>query len=70
MPLLLTRYGAVPHLTHDTLKHVSVVDHVPLLVPYQHHVKQIKVLEKYGHGLARSGVVTGFLADNRLSFAD
>merc|ERR1719259_819808 len=30
-----------------------MVDHVPLLVPYQHHVKQIKVLEKYGHGLAR-----------------
>jgi len=53
LPLLLTRYGAVPHLTHDTLKHVSAVDHVPLLVPYQHHVKQIKVLEKYGHGLAR-----------------
>jgi len=53
LPLLLTRYGAVPHLTRDTLKHVSAVDHVPLLVPYQHHVKQLKVLEKYGQGLAR-----------------
>ena len=51
-PLLLTKYGSVPHLTRDSLKHVSLVDNVPLLVPYQHHVKQIHVLDKFGKGLA------------------
>ena len=51
LPLLLTRYGAVPHLTRDTLKHVDVAATAPLLVPYQHHVRQIRVLEKYGRGL-------------------
>ena len=51
-PLLLTKYGSVPHLTRDTLKHVTVADSVPLLVPYQHHVKQVHVLEKFGKGLA------------------
>ncbi len=50
LPLLTTRYGSVPHLTRDTLKHVSVAEHVPLLVAYQHHVNQVKMLDKYGKG--------------------
>jgi len=51
--LLTTRYGSVPHLTRDTLKHVSAAEQAPLLVAYQHHVNQVKMLEKYGKGLAK-----------------
>ena len=50
LPLLATKYGSVPHLTRDTLKHVHVAEHAPLLAAYQHHVNQVKVLEKYGKG--------------------
>lgn len=50
LPLLTTRYGSVPHLTRDTLKHVTVAENAPLLVAYQHHVNQTKMLEKYEKG--------------------
>jgi len=50
-PLLLTKGGCVPHLTRETMAHINI-DKNPLLVPFQHHVKQGKVLEKWGAGLA------------------
>jgi len=50
-PLLLTKGGCVPHLTRETMAHINI-DRSPLLVPFQHHVKQGKLLEKWGTGLA------------------
>ena len=53
-PLLATRYGAVPHLTRATLRHVTprAAQEAPLLASWQHHVKQQAVLRAYGRGLA------------------
>ena len=50
-PLELTKGGCVPHLTRETMAHINSEKN-PLLVPFQHHVKQAKVLEKWGAGLA------------------
>ena len=41
----------MPHLTKETMAHINI-DKNPLLVPFQHHVKKAKVLEKWGAGLS------------------
>lgn len=50
-PLLLTKGGCVPHLTRETMVHLNIDKH-PVLVPFQHHARQTKVMEKWGAGLA------------------
>ena len=50
-PLLLTKGGCVPHLTMETMANLNIDKH-PLLVPFQHHARQTKVLQKWGAGLA------------------
>ena len=45
LALLLTRAGAVPHLTRDTLALVELADTSPLLVPYQYLPPNIKTLQ-------------------------
>lgn len=53
-PLLLTKGGCVPHLTRETLAQLdpSWGSTWPVLAPLTSHVKQTKVLEKWGQGLA------------------
>lgn len=50
-PLLLTKGGCVPHLTRETMDLLNIGKH-PLLVPFQHHARQKKVLGKWEGGLA------------------
>jgi len=50
-PLLATKGGCVPHLTKETMAHLNI-DKYPLLVPFQHHARQTKVMDKWGAGLA------------------
>ena len=45
LALLLTRAGAVPHLTRDTLDLVTLADTSPVLVPYQYLPPNIKTLQ-------------------------
>lgn len=45
LALLLTRAGAVPHLTRDTLALVELADTCPVLVPYQYLPPNIKTLQ-------------------------
>ena len=68
LALLLTRAGAVPHLTRDTLDLVELASSSPLLVPYQYfppNTKTLQAMEAAGISLAeflglqpRSVVVT------------
>jgi len=50
-PLLASKGGCVPHLTRETLVHLNLDRH-PVLVPFQHHARQTKVLQKWGAGLS------------------
>jgi len=50
-PLLATKGGCVPHLTKETLVHLNMDAH-PLLIPFQHHARQTKILEKWGAGIS------------------
>lgn len=50
-PLLSTKGGCVPHLTRETMVHLNIEKN-PVLVPFQYHVRQTRVLEKWGAGLA------------------
>ena len=50
-PLLSTKGGCIPHLTRETLMHLNM-ERQPLLVPFQHHARQTKVLRKWGAGLS------------------
>ena len=45
LALLVTRGGAVPHLTRDTLALVDLADNSPLLVPYQHLAPSLTTLQ-------------------------
>ena len=51
-PLLTSRGGLLPHLTKETLAHLPWAQGAPILTPFQHHVDQGPVLEKWGKGLA------------------
>jgi len=50
-PLLSTKGGCVPHLTRETMMHLNM-ERQPLLIPFQHHARQTKVLRKWGAGLS------------------
>ena len=51
LALLLTRAGAVPHLTRDTLGLLELADTSPVLVPYQYlppNLNTLQAMEKAG----------------------
>ena len=45
LALMVTRGGAVPHLTRDTLALVDLADNNPVLVPYQHLAPSLTTLQ-------------------------
>ena len=51
-PLLTLKGGLLPHLTKETLAHLSWAKGAPIIAPLQHHVDQGPVLEQWGKGLA------------------
>jgi len=49
--LLRSRGGAVPHLTQETLQYLETGNNT-LLIPFQYHAKQTKILQAYKKGLS------------------